>query len=252
MRIPGRKTSLYILLVAVAVLAAIVFIAPRLLDVKAIKGTVAAHLRHDLHGEVAIGAIQLLWLPTPHVHVRDLSIDNDILKAKLPGVDLYPSWISLLPGITTSVKSVVLTQPQVVVKKIAAGKAMPKLPSLTVEIIDGSITTPGVDTGKAIDIPALSFSSVNASIDMDADSLALRINGSSSFVEKLSFTGKVNLSTLRYMADVDCQGLIVHKGSIVQGDAGKDFAAVDSVLNVKGSINGQGAYSFSSNIIGDM
>ncbi|MDH3393671.1 MAG: AsmA family protein, partial [Desulfobulbaceae bacterium] len=251
MRIPARNKSLYILLTAVVVLSAIL-LAPHLLDVKAIKGKVADRLRQDLHGEVAIGALQLRWLPTPHVFVRDLDINNDELKASLPVVDLYPDWLSLLPGRPYALRSLVLKRPQIVLKKLAGKGAAIKLPSLAVKVVDGSIVTPAIDTIEPVDVPSLSLSSVNATINMDPQSLSLSVSGSAPFVKNLALKGRVDLDSLRYEARVDCKGLVLRKGKVLPPGVVSDFAAGDSLLSFGANIEGEGTDNFSGEIIGDM
>ena len=252
MRIPAIKKSIYIFSAIVAILAVIVFLTPHMLDVKVIKDKVADRLRHDLRGDVVIGAIHLHWLPTPHVAVTDLSVDNDMFTASLPGVDLYPDWFSLLPWRESALQFIELSHPQVNLKKIGAAGAAPKLPSLTVKIQDGSLTTPAIDTGGAVNVPAISVSSINSRVKIDPRFVSLRFSGSAPFVEKIEMKGRFDLSSLKYDAEVECLGLVIRKGSIQKAGAGGDFTTGDSVLSLRWNIKGQGTNSFSSDIIGDM
>lgn len=99
MLISAMKKPLSISLTAIAILATIVFlVVPNVLNVKALRGKVVEHLRQQLHGEVAIDAIKWRWFPSPHVAVSALDIDNELLNAKLPNIDIYPDWLSFLPG----------------------------------------------------------------------------------------------------------------------------------------------------------
>ncbi|MFC1512937.1 AsmA-like C-terminal domain-containing protein [Thermodesulfobacteriota bacterium] len=251
MRIPAKKRAIIIFLAAMMMLPAIVFLViPELLHVEVIKGKVVTRLRHELQGEVTIADIKWHWLPTPHVSVSDLDIDNELLKASLPATDLYPDWLSFFPDRPLGLRTVVLHQPRINLKKIGVGGAVPQLPSLTVRINDGVIATPGIDTGEAVDIPALSFAAVDATVEMFPDFFAFRISGSAPFVEELSIQGEIDLPSLRYSADMECRGVILHKGPRLA--TGLNVVAADSVLNLKSRIRGEGVNRFRCDVIGDM
>ncbi len=251
MLISAIKKALLIFLAAVTILTAVVILAPNLLQIKALKGKVTARLRHDLHSQVAMGAIQWRWLPTPHVVIHDLGIDNDQFEASLPIADFYPDWLSFLPSNPLGLRSVVLTEPQLRLKKIGSHSAT-RLPTLTVKIKNGSISTPAINAGESKNVPSFNFTAIDATMDTSPESFSLQISGIAPFVKKISMQGQIDLKTLHYQGEVDCQGLILRKGSILSARADNNLAAIDSVLSLKSSISGEGKKNFNWNIIGDM
>lgn len=247
------KKPLSISLAAIAILSAILLLVPNVLKIKALRNKVAENLRHELHGEVDIDAIAWHWFPTPHVAVQSLEINNDLLDAELPDVDIYPDWLSFFPGRRISVRSVELRKPDISLKKIGGNSQQEvSLPAIIVKIKDGTITTPALAVGKRNKIPALAFSSINAILNTTPESLAIKLRGSAPYLKEISMQGRLNLATLRYSAEIDCQGLVLSKGNILPADGNTMFSTSDAVLSLKSKISGEGTTRFNGNIVGDM
>ncbi|MDH4322016.1 MAG: AsmA-like C-terminal domain-containing protein, partial [Desulfobulbaceae bacterium] len=233
-------------------LPAIAYLAPKILHVDAITATIAQRLQQEIPGEVTMGDVQWRWLPFPHVSVHKLRIDNEHLQADLPIAALYPDWLAILTGQPARLRSITLKDPRIILKKIERSNTVPQLPSLSLKIKNGSLTTPRVDAGGIPTIPALSMSAVNGILKMTPSTLAGRLSGSAPFVKKVTLKGNLDLHTWRYKAEIDCQKLILRKGSTIRTDAIGDLAIADSVLNLKSRVSGEGATRFKLDLIGDL
>ena len=248
----AKKTVLYIILAAAVTLPAIAYLAPKILHVDAITATIAERLQQEIPGEVSMGGMQWRWLPFPHVSIRDLKIDNEHLQAALPVAALYPDWLAILTGQPARLRSITLKDPRIILKKIESSSTVPQLPSLLIKIKNGSIITPRIDAGGIPALPALSLSAVNGILDMTPSTLACRISGSAPFVKKVTLKGNLELPSLRYNAEIDCQKLILRKGSTLSTGAIGDLTVADSVLNLKSRVNGEGTARFTLDLVGDL
>ena len=197
-----------------ALLLAILIIAPRLVDSEWLKDKVQAELTSQLHGDVSFRTAELKFFPLPNIDITNLNIAiPDVVSAKAESLVVYPALLPLLAG-KVEIDEVQFYQPQMSIPlpDRTARKKPEQEPRYTdwLEFTSKQLLSlvkviPGIEIGLhggSIDLVdkdriIFFFKNINGDVEVEKENLTIDISYSSNVADGVKLSASLSPSPLR-------------------------------------------------------
>lgn len=232
-------------------LAGLFLLLPHLLSLDRIREQIIQEVSASLASSVQVEEIHWAWLPLPHVSVRGGLLENQELKLTVPRAKVYPSWRSLFGG-QIRISRVVLDSPDFLLKeltRISEVNLLERIPDLDISVVNGSLHVAAPSPWPQISSREFSITAIKASAKASPKGITFAFSGTPDFGELLRASGEVRRDGSYYKMNLDCRDLKLHK--VINSFANDLLQPVDSLLNVKGNIEGRGNGEIKARIFGE-
>ncbi|MGE5238103.1 MAG: AsmA-like C-terminal domain-containing protein [Chloroflexota bacterium] len=211
-RINVNKRRRRIIIVAVgtliALLIALVVVAPHLIDTEAIRGAIAKEVSKRIAGKVEIGRITVSFIPLPHATLHDVNVSiPETLSGAVGDLRIEPRISALLTG-TVRIGGISIVRPNVRVfghrktdaptRAVTEDKVSSILSGIASMFPDGSVRVEnGTLEFAPPDASPILFSNIDIDVRFPRDSISLTLACRSTFAEHLSLSGEINARDLK-------------------------------------------------------
>lgn len=246
-----NRTKIAIFSALLLFLAGLVLLLPHLLSLDSIRERVVRQVSADLASSVRVEEISWAWLPLPHAIVSRGLLENEELRIAVPRAEVYPGWRSLL-GSQVRLGRVVLHAPDITIKKFPSLSEtdLPELlPIIDVAVVDGSLHVAASSHWPQVSSGAFSITAIRADARVSRRKVVFSFSGTPSFGELFQASGELQRDGGHYKAELECRNLKLHE--VLHSLAGDVLKPVDSLLNVRASVEGRGASEIEARIYGE-
>lgn len=247
-----NRTKLAIFAGILVLLAGLIFSLPHLLSLDRIRERVIRQVGSQLASSVQVEEISWAWLPLPHAVVSNGLLENEELKLTAPRAEVYPSWRSLL-GSQVRLARVVLLSPDITIKEfpsLSETDLPERLPVIDVTVLNGSLHVAAVSPWPQVSSSEFSITAIRADAKVSRKEVVFSFSGTPSFGELFQASGEVRRDGSHYRAELECRNLKLHE--VLLSLAGDVLKPVDSLLNVKASVEGRGTGEIKARIFGEI
>jgi len=205
--------------VLVVCLAVLVLIAPRLINLEAVRRMIITDLSGKIGGEIDFQKIKLSFLPLPHavVYQGRLSIPETV-NGKLASLAVYPKIMPLLTG-DVRISKISLLRPDFNIKVGEQDKKDIQRPPADIDFkekmtpIIGALAAIGDDLevivkkGRLIvtskKIADLAFTDIDIRLELPPDRLNFDVKSGSNFSRQISLKGSIDLKELKSRGQIN-------------------------------------------------
>jgi len=193
----------------VLLLGLLVYLAPRLLDVKEVQEELVRQASTAINAEVAIGKIRWRWGPLPHLTLFDTTVTHRDFTLQLPKTRIYPDWQALLAS-RVEIGRLYLRSPHVTVNpSFFSGPATGEgqglaLPRANVTVDDGTLDIAAFASDQ-FRSKKLTLADIRLKIRKKSGQLAVSLKSSSSFADVLSVQGNFFTDSASYSGTVKAE-----------------------------------------------
>ncbi|MBU0964792.1 MAG: AsmA-like C-terminal domain-containing protein [Proteobacteria bacterium] len=242
-----------ITLLVLLLLGLLIYLAPRLLDVKEVQGELVRQASSALNADVSIGTMRWRWAPLPHLTLFDTTVTHRDFVLQLPKTRIYPDWQTLFAG-RVAIGRLYLRSPHVTVNssffsETATGEGHGLvLPMVNVTVDDGTLDIEAFANDR-FRSKKLSFSDISLKIRKNSDQLAISLQSRSSFARKLSVQGNYFTDSASYAGTVKAAKFDLAQLGELNSNVMKPLA---SQVDFSSDIIGQGRQSLQILFSGDI
>jgi len=247
-----RKVISIILATALLAIAAVTLLLPQLFKLEKIRENLVAEVSSRLESVVAVGSIEWAWLPVPHVVLKDSLFENEKLRLTVPRADVYPNWLAFLRSEIEAGK-VVLDGPEITIKQLSFDSDRPfaeVLPVVDVVVRKGTLHAAAGAAWPGVQSRDFSVHSLSAKARVSLSGISFDFSGKPTFGEQFGVTGEIRRDGSFYKMAFDFTKFRLTE--VLSSFAHKELTPVESLMNVRGSLEGNGSERIKANLIGDL
>lgn len=241
----------YIPALLIIIFTALVFFAPRLLDIDAVRSKVAEVVSEKSGWQIDAAQLDWYWLPTPHFSLRNTTLTKEAALLILPETRIFPLWRSLLLK-KFELREVKLINPELRIESLAFNNDRPRqgsLPQALITVAGGSVVF-GEDflAEQALLLPLI-ISEIDATISLAPEQGDFQFTAKSPYFNFLELEGAFTPADLGFKMAYEINGLKFHK--LVPALADERLLPVESAISLQGTISGTGTEQFQVAVAGD-
>ncbi|MBA3002956.1 MAG: AsmA family protein [Desulfurivibrio sp.] len=247
------RTKVILSFVVIVLLGVVgpVLLLPHFIDLDALKERISDQVNARMVGTLQTERLEWVWLPLPHMNLRDTRFTSEDTALFAPEIKVYPDWWSLIRG-QIRIGKVLLLSPKVRVERfptLLSEPPDPELAGLKVVIRNGALEVAPNTQLPLLHSKDFSMKSMNGSVAISLAAITFELSGKPTDGELLAVSGKYLREDESYRVQFSCRNFNLHKvfHSFAQGK----LVPADSPLNLTGTIEGKGVETISGKIVGD-
>ncbi|MEN8135322.1 MAG: AsmA-like C-terminal domain-containing protein [Thermodesulfobacteriota bacterium] len=241
---------IYIPLLVIIFFSTLVLLAPRVLDIDAVRSKVATVVSAKSGWQIDGAQLDWYWLPSPHFSLLDTTLTRKDALLIIPETRIFPRWRSLLLK-KLELRAVELINPELRIESFANHQDQAKitLPQTRITVIDGSVVfSEGLFTEQAHILP-LTIAEINATLALASERGDFQVSAKSPHFNFLELEGTFTPADLGFKMAYEINGFKFHK--LVPALAAERLLPVESAISLQGTIAGNGTEQFKADMTGD-
>ncbi len=242
---------IYIPVLLIIFFATLVLLAPRVLDIDAVRSKVAEVVSAKSGWQIDAAQLDWYWLPTPHFSLRNTTLTKEDALLILPETRIFPLWRSLLLK-KFELREVKLINPELRIKSLSSKNNRPQkspLPKAMITVIGGSVFfSKGLFTEQPLLLP-LTISEIDATITLTPEQGEFQLAAKSPYFNFMELEGAFTPADLGFKMAYEINGLKFNK--LVPALADDRLLPVESAISLQGTITGTGTEQFKAAVAGD-
>ena len=249
-----RLRTRIILGCAIFVLAGVVtpaLLLPHLVDLDRLKEQLSAQVNARLDGSLQTERLEWVWLPLPHLNLRNTHFTSEGTVLAAPRAEVYPDWRAFLHG-RVRIGKVLLESPNIWIKRFPTSFAAPiepELAGLNLVIRNGVLQVAENSQFAMLQSRDFSLKSVNANVAISLAAVNFGLSGKPAQGGNLALSGTYLREDASYRLKFSFRNFNLQEVffSFAQGR----LTPGDTPLNLTGNIEGRGGEKMSGTIVGD-
>lgn len=224
---------------------------PRLIDLETLKAQMSAQVNARLEGDLQTDRLEWVWLPLPHLNLRNTRFTSEKSALAAPLAKVYPDWWALFRG-RVRIGKVLLERPEIRVQEFPTSLSEPpdpELAGLNVVIRNGVLQVAANTQWPVLHSRDFSMKSLNGNVAIGLAAVTFDLAGQPAAGDHLAVSGQYLRKDAAYRVKFAFRNFNPHVAfhSFAQGT----LAPVDSPFNLSGSLEGRGFEKITGKIQGD-
>ncbi|OGQ87207.1 MAG: hypothetical protein A2512_09465 [Deltaproteobacteria bacterium RIFOXYD12_FULL_56_24] len=224
---------------------------PHLVDLDRLKVRLSAQVNARLDGTLQTDRLEWVWLPLPHLNLRNTHFTSEGTVLAAPKAEVYPDWWAFFRG-RVRIGKVQLDSPEIWVKRLPTSFAAPidpELAGLNLVIRNGVLQVAENSQFAVLQSRDFSVKSLNGNVAISPTAVNFGLSGKPAQGGNLAFSGTYQREDASYRLKFSFRNFNLQEMffSFAQGK----LTPGDTQLNLTGNIEGRGFEKMSGKIVGD-
>ncbi|MFA7384296.1 MAG: AsmA family protein, partial [Desulfurivibrionaceae bacterium] len=224
---------------------------PHLVDLDRLKERLSAQVNARLDGTLQTDRLEWVWLPLPHLTLRNTHFTSEETVLVAPRAEVYPDWRAFFSG-RIRIGKVLLDSPEILVKRFPASLATPidhELAGLNVMIRNGVLQVAENNQFALLQNKNFTLKSLHGRVAVSLDAIDFDLSGEPAQGGSLAVAGNYLRQQAAYRIKFSCRNFNLQE--VFHPFAQGKLALGDTPINLTGNLEGRGIEKISGKIVGD-